>query len=691
MACGTRQQIKHLRARFALGHPWPEASSMFSNRLLVICQYLIPLLWAIFFASPGIAAEAPQMQSEESARVAFRAAAACGACHSRVYDEWSESWMARSFSNATFQAIYAYRTISDKRNGTTTARNCLRCHAPLGFLYQDVAGDRAETREGVTCDFCHRVAAVNVVEVSEDVAEVSEDVAEVSEGRTHIHIAELSSSGTIYGPTAGIDSPAHPTEVSSVFADSSLCALCHLDLSSDGIPLENTFEEWKNSDFAKAGVGCANCHMPQQEGPATDVPGLTQRRSTHASHRFYGGHANSPMLQSAAQVEVMMADASSMLQISVRNLTVGHNFPSNGAHLAELNLEIEIIGPEGSVLRREVRSYRSAWSNSFDSLNSRGRETQGDKPLLSAKDTTLGPHEVRIEKFPAEVLRGGVSGTVQLVYRKIPKQVVLQQMKLAESFFTENYEPVVIDSASFQITHRSISTRSVDELTTNKPLELRTDASSYVRVEQAKEAYESGDYVKASELFQSQAGQGDLEAKHFLANLYYQGHGVEKDSAKALGLLEDAADNGYILSIATLGAMYLDGDIVNQDDQKAFDYFLRAAELGHLHSIFKVSQFYLNGAGVKQSSTKAAYWFKEAAIQGHLQAQHAYALLFAQGRGVPLDYVQAYAWINMPAEGGDDEAIKNRARLIKLMGPEDKQKATELAEEFKTRYAEVNK
>ncbi|MFB3106184.1 MAG: multiheme c-type cytochrome, partial [Pseudomonadales bacterium] len=260
--------------------------------------------------------------------------------------------MARSFSNATFQAIYAYRTIFDKRNGTTTARNCLRCHAPLGFLYQDVAGDRAETKEGVTCDFCHRVAAVNVA-YSANVAAVGEGVAEVSEGSTPIHIAELSSSGTIYGPTAGIDSPAHPTERSSVFADSSLCALCHLDVSSDGIPLEHTYAEWKNSDFAKAGVGCANCHMPQQEGPATDVPGLTQRRSTHASHRFYGGHANSPMLQSAAQVEVLMADASSMLEISVRNLTVGHNFPSNGAHLAELNLEIEIIGQEGSVLRRK--------------------------------------------------------------------------------------------------------------------------------------------------------------------------------------------------------------------------------------------------------------------------------------------------------------------------------------------------
>ena len=565
--------------------------------------------------------------------------------------------MARSFSNATFQAIYAYRTESDKQNGTATARGCLRCHAPLGFLSQDVSGERAETKEGVSCDFCHRVVAVN-------------------ERSAHLHVAELSTGGAVYGPTGGIDSPAHPSRQSTVFADSSLCALCHVDRSADGIPLENTFAEWMGSEFAKREIGCADCHMPQKEGPATDGPGQTERRSTHASHRFHGGHANSPMLQAAARVEVLLADASRELQISVRNSSVGHNFPSNGAHLAELALEIEIIGPQGSVLRREVRSYRSQWSNTFGSLDSRGQEAAGDITVTAARDTTLGPLEVRVEKFPAELLRGGVSGTVQLVYRKIPEQVVLQQMKLAESFFAENYEPVIIDNASFEISHAT---------------KLRTDASSDSGIRAAKEAYDRGDFTRARDLFQAEADKGDLEAKHYMASLYNRGHGVEKNNAKAMALLEEAASGDYVLSLATLGGMYLSGDGVNQDYQKAFDYFLRAAELDHLESVHKVSQFYLNGAGVEQSNDKAAYWFKEAAIQGHLQAQHAYALLLAQGKGVPQDYVLAFAWINMPAEAGDDEAIKNRARLLRLMGPEDTQKAIELAAIFRTKFAVENK
>ncbi len=604
------------------------------------------ILGALILAPLGIADEVHRTMDPGPA-------AACGTCHSRVYDEWSESWMARAYSNATFQAIYAFRTESDKQNDTTTAQGCLRCHAPLGFLYQDVTGVRAETNEGVSCEFCHRVA-------------------EVKEGSTHLYVAELSPSGAVFGPTGGIDSRAHPTRQGKVFADSSLCALCHLDRSDGGIPLENTFEEWRRSDFARRGIDCADCHMPQKEGPATDVAGLTQRRSTHASHRFHGGHANSPMLPSAARVEVLSADASRGLQISVRNLTVGHNFPSNGAHLAELMLEIEIIGAQGNVLRRKVRSYRSLWANSFESLESRGRETASDKRATSARDTTLGPLEERIENFPVELLRGGVSGTAKLVYRKIPEQVALQQMKLAESFFTENYRPVVIDQTSFEITHAT---------------ELPTDASTGSGTSAAKDAYESGDFTSARAMFAAEADKGDLEAIHYLANLYYRGHGVEKDNAKALVLLEEAASSDYVLSLATLGGMYLSGDIVNQDYQKAFDYFLRAAELGHLQSIVKVSQFYMNGAGVAQSDQKSAYWFKEAAIQGHLQAQHAYALLLIQGKGVSLDYVQAYAWINMPAEAGDDEAIKNRARLVGLLGPEDTQKAIELADEFKAKFA----
>lgn len=568
--------------------------------------------------------------------------------------------MARSYTNATFQYGYVAKKAMDKQNSTTMARDCLRCHAPLGFLYKDFTGERTETSEGVTCAFCHRVVKIKH-----------------HSGQSHTPV--LGTSDTIYGPTGGSDSPDHSTRRGDVFADSSLCSLCHLDIAPNGTPLEHTYAEWKSSDFAKSGVGCADCHMPQREGPATDLPGVAPRGSTHSSHRFHGGHANSPMLQSAARVEVVSADASRALEIRVSNVSVGHNFPTNGAHHSTLSLEIEIIGPEGQVLRREVRGYRSMWANQLPLLNA-------DESIAAARDTTLAPLEVRLENFPAALLRGGVRGTVQLVYRTSTKEIGTQQSQFAASFLHENYRPVVIDESSFQITDAHESTPTTAKGTMGDPSDLHTGLSVSARIEEGLDAYERGDYTKAHALFRVEAAKGDPEAKHLMASLYYQGHGVEKDIDKALALFKEAAGADYIPSIVNLGVMYMKGDDVEQNYKIAFNYYLEAADLGDLQSTFKVGQFYQKGYGVKQSNDDVKYWYKQAAERGYLPAQHEYGLLFAQGHGVPRDYVQAYAWINMPAEAGDDQAIKNKALLIKRMGPEAMQQATELAEKFKAKY-----
>ncbi len=629
------------------------------QNVLQIWQTLVPLLWAVFIVPVTMAEQVHWTNSDESNTVAFRSATVCSACHSRIYNEWSKSWMARAYSNATFQANYAKVKASAAQGSTTTARSCLRCHAP--FQYNDVSGERATKSEGVSCDYCHRVT-------------------QVRERSTQVHVPVLDSSGVIYGPSGGIDSSAHSTQRGSAFSDSSLCAVCHLDIDASGIPLERTYEEWKSSDFAKRGVGCAGCHMPQREGPATDLPGVAPRGSTHSSHRFHGGHANSPMLQSAARVEVVSADASRGLEIRVRNATVGHNFPTAGAHPNKLSLEIEIIGADGEVLQREVRGY------SFTYLNTSGREATGDELVASVRDTTLAPLELRTENFSAALLIGGIRGTVQLVYRLIPKEIGLQGLNLSKSFFTENYRPVVIDTASFQVIHQQATIGTTDPQALNDASVHPSVVSVYTEIEEGMEAYDSGNYRKARELFQAEADKGDPEAKHLMASLYYQGHGVEKDIDKALALFKEAASADYIPSIVNLGVMYLKGDGVEQNYKISFNYYLEAADLGDLQSTFKVGQFYQKGYGVKQSNDDVKYWYKQAAERGYLPAQHEYGLLFAQGHGVPRDYVQAYAWINMPAEAGDDQAIKNKALLIKLMGPEAMQQATELAEKFKAKY-----
>ena len=63
-----------------------------------------------------------------------------------------------------------------------------------------------------------------------------------------------------------------------------------------------------------------------------------------------------------------------------------------------------------------------------------------------------------------------------------------------------------------------------------------------------------------------------------------------------------------------------------------------------------------------------------------------YGLLFAQGHGVPQNYIEAYAWINMPAEAGDGQAIKNRNQLQDILNQEDERAAVKLAGVYKEKY-----
>lgn len=88
-----------------------------------------------------------------------------------------------------------------------------------------------------------------------------------------------------------------------------------------------------------------------------------------------------------------------------------------------------------------------------------------------------------------------------------------------------------------------------------------------------------------------------------------------------------------------------------------------------------------------QSHEKAAHWYRKAAEAGSLAAQNEYGLLFAQGHGVPQDYVQAFAWIDMPANAGDPQAIKNRTQLLGILDAKGQAAARKLAAEYAAKYS----
>lgn len=169
-------------------------------------------------------------------------AADCGVCHPRQYADWKTTLHSRAMGPGV-----AGQTVVMRASDPATARMCWRCHAPLteqqpllqepvdGTWVENPAFDAGLQHQGLTCAACHV--------------------------RSHRR----------FGPPARGDSEssAHGGfSAQTAFGKSAFCAHCH-QFPPDGHALngklmENTYNEWLASDYARRGIQCQNCHMPDR-------------------------------------------------------------------------------------------------------------------------------------------------------------------------------------------------------------------------------------------------------------------------------------------------------------------------------------------------------------------------------------------------------------------------------------------
>jgi len=154
----------------------------------------------------------------------------------------------------------------------------VKCHAPMavldGLTKDGLNLDQLpDQRRGVSCYFCHNAVSVEgehnaLVRVSND------DVMR----------------GSIRDP---IHSGAHRAEFSELFDHdsprrSAMCGGCHDIVTPNGIHIERTFLEFKNSLFATSAVpggasieSCPSCHMPSRQAPIAAFPLDAPEREVH--------------------------------------------------------------------------------------------------------------------------------------------------------------------------------------------------------------------------------------------------------------------------------------------------------------------------------------------------------------------------------------------------------------------------
>lgn len=221
----------------------------------------------------------------------------CGICHPQQYKDWQTT----IHSHAMSPGIYGQMVeMADSDPDTYTI--CASCHTPLSeqlpFLeadgeYRDnPAFDAKLQQSGLVCAGCHV--------------------------RQHQR----------FGPPRRAELPPIPPDtklphggftVSAAYEDSAFCSPCHqfnpTDFALNDKLLQNTHEEWRESRYAKEGIHCQNCHMPDRR------------------HLWRGIH-DLDMVKQAMTVK-LSPDAASYaagdtvtLQIVVTNSGAGHYFPT---------------------------------------------------------------------------------------------------------------------------------------------------------------------------------------------------------------------------------------------------------------------------------------------------------------------------------------------------------------------------
>ncbi len=243
---------------------------------------------------------------------------ACGSCHPAQLADWTTSLHARSMGPGV-----AGQLVEMLESDPGSALSCLTCHAPLAEQAPGVAdGARARANpvydgtlglRGLVCVGCHV--------------------------RGHQRFGPPRRDGSLASNAPRETLPHNGVTRTPAFLSSEFCQSCH-QFTPDGFALngkllENTFEEWKTSRFAREGVQCQDCHMPDRR------------------HLWRGIH-DPEMVRSGLTI-VARAGASRYrpgdtisITLTVENTRVGHAFPTYVT--PRVVLSAELVDQAGDVV-----------------------------------------------------------------------------------------------------------------------------------------------------------------------------------------------------------------------------------------------------------------------------------------------------------------------------------------------------
>ena len=205
-------------------------------------------------------------------------------------------------------------------------------------------------------------------------------------------------------------------------------------------------------------------------------------------------------------------------------------------------------------------------------------------------------------------------------------------------------------------------------------------------VDDARNAYNNGDYTTALREVKPVAEQGLSEAQVLLGVIYELGQGVAQDFSIAVEWYHRAAEQGDATAQRNLGNKYYHGEGVALSYPEAAKWYLKSAEQGHPESQHNLGFLYANGQGVPQDFVAARKWWLKAATSGHMESKRNLGLIYLQGLGTPPDMLQAYMWFEIAIAAGDEASKEGLAEAAKSLTSAQVEEAKKMAREWEQKH-----
>ena len=312
----------------------------------------------------------------------------CGACHKKIYQQWSRSMHAHSApgNDIILSKIYQDMVGSPteeglKLNGQYPA--CLKCHAPNAAKDLSTKLDQFNYAEGVNCVNCHVFTDFKGMEDQDGKQQYGIDA--YNRSKTHLQ----SPSGRYLSPTdnAQHSFPMQPNQL--MLRTSRVCLGCHGAFSNDaGVALYQTGKEYMQN--AGKNVTCQSCHMPKIDGAA--------------NHAILSAH-NDAALARPIVIQLNAKTTGDMLNLNVSlQNTLPHRFPT-GNPFRYATLHVTAYDKKNNLIWRNYTGFPADFSQDPQAVlryyvgDKQGNAVMAYQAEQTLKDTRLNPFETRLLNY----------------------------------------------------------------------------------------------------------------------------------------------------------------------------------------------------------------------------------------------------------------------------------------------------